>query len=587
MASYLRTDVDILEQLEASDSDFEEQSTEINDLLVNNVSESETSDADIDISDNVNECGDAPLDPWHIWKEDDANFSVFTFDDSNCGYKATGRNNPSTPYGFFQLIFTDVLFKQIADETNRYAQEKIKKVTPLPKFSSWWGWTDVTLNEMKAFHGVLLNMAMKKNDKLQDFFSREWLDSSQFFVDCFSRKRFFQIFWALHVSPPDSAIGLHLNPQVRSRLSKVKNILDYISEKFLEIYKPHKHLAADESTVSFRGRVLFKMYNPQKPTKWGLRIYVISDSTNGYVCSLIPYYGAVTTESLIRPDLTFTERIVLQLVANVTNATGQSGYHIYTDRFYTGVTLANELLKQKIHITGTVQSNRKHLPDGIRKNKMRLKKHETKCYRTDSMMVLAWHDKRTVWMLSTNGNNLTTIVERKNRSGVEQVTKPTVIVDYTSKMGGVDRSDHYISSYGFVTKSLKWWRKLYFWLLEVALVNSFLLYKDYCSRNNLVTPSHKTFRKMVIKDLVGEVRNKGLKRGRPSTSDVEERLNGKLHVINKLPDNKHKDCAVCSNRNKKGGRKETVFYCETCSRKPALHPENCFKKYHTCQKFKE
>lgn len=35
-----------------------------------------------------------------------------------------------------------------------------------------------------------------------------------------------------------------------------------------------------------------------------------------------------------------------------------------------------------------------------------------------------------------------------------------------------------------------------------------------------------------------------------------------------------------------GGRHETSFYCETCTRQPGLHPGMCFKKYHTERKYK-
>jgi hypothetical protein len=35
------------------------------------------------------------------------------------------------------------------------------------------------------------------------------------------------------------------------------------------------------------------------------------------------------------------------------------------------------------------------------------------------------------------------------------------------------------------------------------------------------------------------------------------------------------------------GEEETIFYCETCKRKPGLHPGNCFKKYHTQQNYKQ
>jgi len=45
-------------------------------------------------------------------------------------------------------------------------------------------------------------------------------------------------------------------------------------------------------------------------------------------------------------------------------------------------------------------------------------------------------------------------------------------------MNGVDIADHYSTYYCFLRKTIKWWRKLCFWLLETAVVNSFVLYKD-------------------------------------------------------------------------------------------------------------
>jgi hypothetical protein len=38
-------------------------------------------------------------------------------------------------------------------------------------------------------------------------------------------------------------------------------------------------------------------YNAQKSTKWGLRIYVIADSSNVYISGLIPYDGSTTTDA--------------------------------------------------------------------------------------------------------------------------------------------------------------------------------------------------------------------------------------------------------------------------------------------------
>lgn len=43
-------------------------------------------------------------------------------------------------------------------------------------------------------------------------------------------------------------------------------------------------------------------------------------------------------------------------------------------------------------------------------------------------------------------------------------------------MEEVDIFDHYISAYAFSIKSLKWRKKVFFWLLETDIVNALLLY---------------------------------------------------------------------------------------------------------------
>ena len=86
-------------------------------------------------------------------------------------------------------------------------------------------------------------------------------------------------------------------------------------------------------------------------------------------------------------------------------------------------------------------------------------------------------------------------------------------------------------------------------------------------------------RQNLVIQLVGNVRNKNSrKRGRNSDAESIERLSGR-HFVAKIPNGRTKDCAVCSDRKVK--RKETVYHCETCERKPGLHPDKCFKKYHT------
>jgi len=59
---------------------------------------------------------------------------------------------------FFQLFFSDKLLEEIGNETNRYVTAKIETLGELTPRSTWQDWKDVTLEEMKPFLGMLINM---------------------------------------------------------------------------------------------------------------------------------------------------------------------------------------------------------------------------------------------------------------------------------------------------------------------------------------------------------------------------------------------------------------------------------------------
>jgi hypothetical protein len=97
-----------------------------------------------------------------------------------------------------------------------------------------------------------------------------------FFSDVFTRDKFLLLFWNLHFT--------HVEKQDDPRRDRlIKPIVDTISEKCKLHYTPQPTISVDKNTISFKGRISFKIYNPQKPTKFGMKIFVLSDSTNGYM----------------------------------------------------------------------------------------------------------------------------------------------------------------------------------------------------------------------------------------------------------------------------------------------------------------
>ena len=119
-------------------------------------------------------------------------------------------------------------------------------------------------------------------------------------------------------------------------------------------------------------------------------------------------------------------------------------------------------------------------------------------------MVLAWKDKgKPTLMISSVHPASMTCVDGLGRSKVKRL----VVHKYNQSMGGVDKADQFGVYYSFDRKSVKWWHKLMFWLLEVSIVNTYILYRE-----TVVSPLlHADFRRNLVVGLceqwpVGDIR---------------------------------------------------------------------------------
>jgi len=55
-----------------------------------------------------------------------------------------------------------------------------------------------------------------------------------------------------------------------------------MNDKFSRFYYPGEFITIDEGMIPFAGKVQFKVYNPDKPTKWGIKEYLLCDAANTY-----------------------------------------------------------------------------------------------------------------------------------------------------------------------------------------------------------------------------------------------------------------------------------------------------------------
>ena len=417
-------------------------------------------------------------------------------------------------------------------------------------------------------------MGIIKVPEIEDYWKTSWVSQIPFFSHIMPRDRFELIFWMLHVS--------HTEGSTQKRIDKVSMLMTPLLQRFQRCYYPKRDLAADETMVGFRGHFGPLQYMPNKPTKWGVKCFTLADSSNGYVLNVLVYTGSETLEGVAYPTLPQAARIVLHL----TTPYQGKGHHVYTDRYYTSIPLAQSLHAQNTAFTGTINQNRADLPDEIRGG-CRLAGGEVVAFRRDHLMALAWRaekKKKPVLMLSTSASAATAIVQSQNRYFPPAV-KPVVVDTYNHKMNGVDIADQHTVYYSFIRKTVKWWRKLFFWLMETAVVNSYVLYRES-------TPSPKShihYRRMLIDSLSASyvqsapprpLPGRPRQRAKPETHGPE-RLNKRLHLLCKT--SVQRDCMVCS---KTQHRVRPSYRCKTCPNAPYLCPGTCFERYHTLVQYK-
>ena len=82
----------------------------------------------------------------------------------------------------------------------------------------------------------------------------------------------------------------------------------------------------------------------------------------------------------------------------------------------------------------------------------------------------------------TSGMEPSTVKRRKLDGTRGDVCCPPLLPDYQKFKGGVDRGDQLQSNYNIGRRSHKWWNRIFFYIIEVSILNAYIL-------NSYVQPS--------------------------------------------------------------------------------------------------
>ena len=170
-----------------------------------------------------------------------------------------------------------------------------------------------------------------------------------------SRTRFKALMAMLHVVDPANEDKSH-------KLRKTESFINYFKSRCLASYQPRQNLATDERMVKSRHRSGIRQYIKDKPTRWGIKLWVLADSSNGYTVDFNVYIGKAAGQETSEFGLGYN--VVMRLMRPFLH---QVTIYLWII-FYTSIPLFKDLFAQGVLATGTITEKRRGFPDALKKS---------------------------------------------------------------------------------------------------------------------------------------------------------------------------------------------------------------------------
>ena len=356
------------------------------------------------------------------------------------------------------------------------------------------------------------------------------------------------------------------------KLRKVRFLYDHIRQQCSKLWQPNKHISIDERLVRSKARFSYKQYIKNKPVRFGFKVFALCDSVSKFLVNFKIYTGRENNQ----PEQGLAHKTVIELMESYF---GQ-GYFLYTDNFYSSPALYTDLRDNySCCAVGTCQTNRKDFPADLKDAKAfdkKAKRSDMRFHRTASnVLCQQWKDKRTVTAISTRHCATDFIMVRrsvKEGNVIREINtkKPRLVEDYNKYMGGVDVFDQYAASYRLLRKTKKFWKTLFYDLIEIAVINSFIAFQFFRKQHpelvSLRPPnsySDRQFRLNLVQQLA-DIHDK--------TAPMNTRGPGAQTTTAAAPttacvhipqvSRARKNCHVCQVRHQR--EQKTSIFCSTC-----------------------
>jgi len=471
------------------------------------------------------------------------------------------------------------LINEICQHTNAYGWANIQnKQSYADKHGAW---IETTPEEINKFIALILYCGLVNVSSFHRYWSTKTLYHGLWARVMMSRDRFKAVMAMLHVVDP-----LTENPA--DKLRKVSAFTDHFKDRCKALYQPFQHISIDERMVKSKHRSGIRQYIKNKPTKWGIKLWVLADSANGYTYDFDVYVGRRAGQVPSVNGLAYD--VIIKLITGLTN----QGYHLYFDNFYTSVKLIKDLFQYCIPATGTAAENRRGFPQSMKGGKQwarRVERGSMRWARDGVCLAQQWKDSRPVTILTSieRADEFVRVSRKIKENGRWQnhddIKQPKSIDSYNNFMNGVDRSDQLIAKNNSLQKCMRWWKVLFFHMIDIAVVNSYILFQlhrmehpedESLKRNRKFSIAE--FREELVRQLLGLQEY-----DQPPVHKPPKKELGSYETLH-IPifGNTKRNCKVCYKTTKK--ELKVLSYCSAPQCQVYLHctaDKNCFEIWHS------
>ena len=153
--------------------------------------------------------------------------------------------------------------------------------------------------------------------------STDELLKSNIFRKIMTQDRYMVLLQMLHFNDNNTASN--------DPLAKIRLVIDKLKISFSQSFAPYENLCVDESLLLYKGRCYFKQFIPSKRSRFGIKLFVLSDCKTNYVLNFIIYIGQKTNISRTNIAIGISGDVVMTLLQPYLG----KGHTLITDNWYT------------------------------------------------------------------------------------------------------------------------------------------------------------------------------------------------------------------------------------------------------------